>query len=123
MCSYKSVCYYFFSFLLAVSPPKKPPPPENCTVTFQTRYYLRVKCQIPENLTNDANVYLMQVYHAHTRLLIGTATSQDPEDITINNLPQDYQELLLFIRTMDSRSVTSDASIIYVGKGNISGKR
>lgn len=65
----------------------------------------------------------MQVYQAHTRILIGTATSQNPEDITISNLPPDYEELLLFIRTMDSKSITSDANIIYVGKSKVIGKR
>lgn len=65
----------------------------------------------------------MQVYQAHTRILIGTATSQNPEDITISNLPPDYEELLLFVRTMDSRSITSDANIIYVGKSKVMGKR
>lgn len=110
-------------FSIALPPQKKPSPPENCTVIQQTRYYLRVKCQIPEHSQSEANVYLMQVYHAHTRLLIGTATSQNPEDITISNLPSDYQELLLFIRTMDSRSVTSDANIIYVGKSKFTGKK
>lgn len=68
----------------------------------------------------------MQVYDASSRLLIGTATSQNPEEITIGNLPQEHEDLLLFIRTMDARSITSDANIIYapaVAKIRTGGKR
>lgn len=75
---------------------------------------MSVHCRVPDHLRDKSNVYLMQIYHANSRLLIGTATSQNPEDISINTLPQDYHDLLLFIRTMNSKSVTSDANIIYV---------
>ncbi|KAG5870292.1 hypothetical protein JTB14_002060, partial [Gonioctena quinquepunctata] len=98
----------------ALPPPTKPTPPENCTIVQQTRYYLAVKCQIADHHRKQSNTYLMQVYDADTRLLLGTTTSQNPEDITIGNLPEDCEDLLLFIRTMDFRSVTSDANIIYV---------
>ncbi|KAJ8948897.1 hypothetical protein NQ314_008335 [Rhamnusium bicolor] len=91
----------------------KPIPPENCTIMHQTRHYIGIKCYVPDQLRDKSNIYLMQVYDASTRLLIGTATSQNPEDISIGNLPQEYEDLLLFIRTMDARSITSDANIIY----------
>ncbi|KAJ8975935.1 hypothetical protein NQ317_014895 [Molorchus minor] len=92
--------------------PPKPLPPENCTVTHEIPNYLRVQCQTLDQLSEEPNTYLLQVYDAHTRMLLGTATSQNPKDISIVSPPQG-QDLLLFIRTMDSRSVTSDANTIY----------
>ncbi|XP_074027401.1 protein turtle isoform X2 [Leptinotarsa decemlineata] len=97
-----------------LQPPTKPAPPENCTIRHQTRYHISVKCQTDENNYEFSNTFLMQVYDANSRFLLGTTTSQNPEDISIGNLPDGYEGLLLFIRTMDSRSITSDANIIYV---------
>lgn len=77
------------------------------------------------HLLHPSNIYLMQVYDAKTRLLIGTTTSQDPTEITLHNLPGVSEDVLLFIRTMDYTSVTSDANIIYVpavAKLNTGGK-
>ncbi|KAJ8957703.1 hypothetical protein NQ318_017598, partial [Aromia moschata] len=91
----------------------KPLPPENCTVALQTRSLVQVKCQVVDLTSSAQNTYLMQVYDAHTRLLLGTATSQNPEDVTVADLPPDHKDLLLFVRTMDSRSIASDANIIY----------
>ncbi|KAF7280023.1 hypothetical protein GWI33_006456 [Rhynchophorus ferrugineus] len=65
----------------------------------------------------------MQVYDATTRLLVGTATSQNPEDISISTLPLDRKDLLLFIRTIDEKSIASDACIIYApGAGLAAGR-
>ncbi|XP_049821876.1 titin isoform X1 [Aethina tumida] len=93
--------------------PNKPSPPENCTITHQTRYFIKVYCKVAPNKRDASATFLLQVYEANTRVLLGTATSQSPEDITIGNLPNGYGDLLLFIRTMDSKSMTSDANIIY----------
>ncbi|CAH0550162.1 unnamed protein product, partial [Brassicogethes aeneus] len=80
---------------------------------FTLKYYLRVYCKVSQVQRDFYSTYLMQVYEANSRVLIGTATSQTPEDITISNLPSGYGDLLLFVRTMDSKSITSDANIIY----------
>ncbi|CAH2012835.1 unnamed protein product [Acanthoscelides obtectus] len=93
---------------------EKPPPPENCTVLHQTRYYLSVGCHVPDVHRAYSNTYLLQAFDAGTRLLLATATSRNPEEITVSDLPPDYKDLLLFVRTMDGRSVASDANTIYV---------
>lgn len=61
---------------------------------------------------------------------MGTATSNDPNDITITTLPRDHESLLLFIRSMTPKSLMSDAAILYAPSvaelGNVnatSGKR
>ncbi|XP_017775173.1 PREDICTED: uncharacterized protein LOC108561652, partial [Nicrophorus vespilloides] len=93
---------------------RKPTPPENCTVSQQTLYYLQIKCRAPERHEGEEfSTFLLQVYDANTRLLLGTATSHTPEAITITTLPRDHDTLLLFVRTMTAKSVISDASIIY----------
>nr|CAI5853032.1 unnamed protein product [Callosobruchus analis] len=93
---------------------EKPPPPENCTVLHQTRYYLSVGCHVADAHRAYSNTYLLQAFDAGSRLLLATATSRSPEEITVTDLPADYKDLLLFVRTMDGRSVASDANTIYV---------
>lgn len=105
--------FFFNYYLPPVNRLIKPHPPENCTIVLQTKYYLQVKCQVLEHLKQSSTTYLLQVYDANTRILLGTATSQNAEEITINNLPSEHEDLLLFIRTMDAKSTTSDANIIY----------
>lgn len=90
----------------------KPVPPENCTLGLHTRHFLQVRCQASP-LLRGASTYLLQVYDANTRLLLGTATSHTPDAITITSLPKDHESLLLFVRTMTSKSITSDAAILY----------
>lgn len=92
---------------------ERPHPPENCTILAHTKYYLQVRCQVADKLIMPSTTYLLQVYDANTRILLGTATSQNPEEITISELPCEHEDLLLFIRTMDAKSTTSDANIIY----------
>ncbi|XP_050508870.1 uncharacterized protein LOC114343069 [Diabrotica virgifera virgifera] len=92
----------------------KPTPPENCTILHQTRFYLQIACQVADPSENPFDTYIMQVYDANTRFLIDTTTSKNPRDITVRNLSEVREDLLLFIRTMDSRSVTSEPNIIYV---------
>ncbi|XP_045478021.1 uncharacterized protein LOC123683162 isoform X1 [Harmonia axyridis] len=93
---------------------KKPNAPENCTVTMHTRYSVRIRCQEQSGSSRkDYFTYVLQVYDAYTRHIIGTTTSQDPDDISYSALPKDHDDLLLFVRTMDARSITSDAFIVY----------
>lgn len=68
---------------------------------------------IKRALFHSGNVYLMQVYEANSRILIGTTTSQNPEDITFSDLPTNHHDLLLFVRTIGQSSLTSDAFIMY----------
>lgn len=113
------------SSFLAQPLPMKPMPPQNCTITHQTLLNLQVKCQIQKEAQNKFNIYLIQAYDATSRLLLATSTSQDPEKISVSNLPAEQKDMLLFIRTMDARSVTSDANIVYVpstGRVKSSGK-
>ncbi|KRT78415.1 hypothetical protein AMK59_7471, partial [Oryctes borbonicus] len=100
---------------------RKPLPPENCTISQHTRHFLQVKCRTPamqeqrhrgDNNNSEAVTYLLQVYDANTRLLLGAATSHTPEAITITTLANDHGSLLLFVRAM-FKSVTSDATILY----------
>lgn len=68
---------------------------------------------------DDAELtYLLQVYDARSRLLLGTATAQSADNLHIDDLPAEASgntQLLLFVRTM-VRSSTSDATILYVGE-------
>lgn len=70
---------------------------------------------MPEHRRDDSSsrTYLLQVYDANTRLLLGTATSQTPDSITITSLPRDHDGLLIFVRTMTEKSITSEAAILY----------
>ncbi|XP_066142952.1 uncharacterized protein side-VIII isoform X1 [Euwallacea fornicatus] len=93
---------------------QKPTPPENCTIINQQSYLIRLRCQVNfEQRFNSDNVYLLQIYDANTRILVGTATSQNPEDISFSDLPPGHNDLLLFVRTIGENSLTSEASIIY----------
>jgi hypothetical protein len=96
--------------------PSKPLPPENCTLVHQSQFYLRIKCQVAEKKRDVRNTYVLQVFHADSRILIGTATSQTPDDIIFKNMPQRCDDLLLFVRTKDAASIMSDANIIYAPK-------
>ncbi|KAK9874036.1 hypothetical protein WA026_002389, partial [Henosepilachna vigintioctopunctata] len=97
---------------------KKPSPPENCTVTMHTRYSISLRCQEQDTgAKKDYFTYLMQVYDAYTRHIIGTTTSQNSNEISYNSLPKDHDDLLLFVRTMDAKSITSDAFIVYASAG------
>ncbi|ENN74700.1 hypothetical protein YQE_08817, partial [Dendroctonus ponderosae] len=92
----------------------KPAAPENCTIVRQLSYLIRLRCQVAKRaLFHSGNTYLMQVYEANSRILIGTATSQNPEDITFSDLPIDPHDLLIFVRTIGQSSLTSDAFIMY----------
>lgn len=111
---FNSFSFFFFFFLVqAYVKTKNPVPPENCTIINQNRYYLQINCHVRNNQINENNTYLLQVYDANTRLLLGTATSRTPESITITSLPRDHDGLLLFVRTMSKKSITSDAAILY----------
>lgn len=115
---------YFSYFQVLAAELKKPNAPENCTVTLHTRYTVRVRCQ-EQNARKDYFTYVLQVYDAYTRHIIGTSTSMDPDDISYNSLSKDHDDLLLFVRTMDARSITSDAFIVYASsavKTGLSGK-
>lgn len=98
---------------------KIPIPPENCSITNHNRYYLQINCQIKQGYFDETYTYLLQVYDANTRLLLGTATSQTPERITITSLPRDHAGLLLFVRTITNKSITSEAAILYADLKNI----
>ncbi|KAL3288902.1 hypothetical protein HHI36_003347, partial [Cryptolaemus montrouzieri] len=102
---------------------KKPSPPENCTVTMHTRYSIKVRCQEDTRNKKDYFTYLLQVYDAHTRHIIGTITSQNRDDISYYSLPKDHDDLLLFVRTMDAKSITSDAFIVYASSAVKTGFR
>ncbi|XP_030760739.1 uncharacterized protein LOC115885855 [Sitophilus oryzae] len=92
----------------------KPMPPENCTILQHTSYQIQVSCQVVEAYRKKSgNVYLMQIYDATSRLLIGTATSQNPEDISLSTLSSERKDVLIFVRTIDEKSIASDACIIY----------
>ncbi|GJQ65919.1 hypothetical protein Trydic_g4019 [Trypoxylus dichotomus] len=96
---------------------RKPLPPENCTINQHTRHFLQVKCRTRamherRDDNDDSVTYLLQVYDANSRLLLGTATSHTSEAITITTLAKDHGSLLLFVRTM-RKSITSDATILY----------
>lgn len=118
-------CILTFLFsLFVVDKSSKPVPPENCTLVHQSHFFLRIKCQVPEKNREMHDTYVLQVFHADSRILIGTATSQFPDDIVFKNLPKKYDDLLLFVRTKDHKSIMSDASIIYVSKSSeIYGKK
>lgn len=94
---------------------EKPQPPQNCSLINQNRYYLQIFCEPPSfQHSNDDNLtYLLQVYDANTRLLLGTTTSNTPSSITITSLPRDHDSLLLFVRSMTGKSIMSDAAILY----------
>lgn len=92
-----------------------PTPPENCTVSHHTAHSVQIRCEVPEQIQLENPTYLLQVYDARTRLLLGTATSNSPTNLMINNLPNEPEgdgQLLLFVRTMTSKS-TSEATILY----------
>lgn len=111
------VTFCFSLFIVAKS--NKPFPPENCTLVHQSQFYLRIKCQVPEKKRDMHDTYVLQIFHAESRILIGTATSQTPDDIVFRNLPQRYDDLLLFVRTKDKKSLMSDANIIYAPKSTM----
>lgn len=92
-----------------------PTPPENCTVSYHTAHSVQIRCEVPEHIQQENPTYLLQVYDARTRLLLGTATSQTPSNLMISNLPNEPDgdgQLLLFVRTMTSKS-TSEAAVLY----------
>lgn len=92
-----------------------PTAPENCTLSFHTAHSVHVSCDVPEHVRMQRPTYLLQVYDAKSRLLLGTATSNTATDLGIDDLPAEPDgdgELLLFVRTMTSKS-TSDAAILY----------
>lgn len=107
--------------------PSKPIPPENCKLYEQTQYYLQIKCQASQIPKNSGWTYLLHVYDANSRVLLGTATSGTPETITISSLPKEHDGLLLFIRTMASKTSVSEATILYApasnARGTFGGKR
>lgn len=90
----------------------KPKPPVNCTVTQQLARVVRLSCKTEQTI--EGAMYLMQVYDANTRILIGTTTSEDPNDLSFTELPLGHNDLMLFVRTIGANSLASDASIIYV---------
>ncbi|XP_065167527.1 uncharacterized protein [Atheta coriaria] len=101
--------------------PSKPIPPENCKLYEQTQYYLQIKCQASQIPKNSGWTYLLHVYDANSRVLLGTATSGTPETITISSLPKEHDGLLLFIRTMASKTSVSEATILYAPASNARG--
>ncbi|KAI4469235.1 sidestep protein [Holotrichia oblita] len=117
--SHQSPCIYLYTTLAKLRN-RKPLPPDNCTINQHTRHFLQVRCQARLVLVGHDNIdddddsvtYLLQVYDANTRLLLGTATSHTPDAITITTLAKDHGSLLLFVRTM-GKTATSDAAILY----------
>ncbi|GLV36591.1 sidestep VIII [Carabus blaptoides fortunei] len=92
-----------------------PTAPENCTLSFHSEHSVHVSCDVAEHVRMQRPTYLLQVYDAKSRLLLGTATSNTATDLGIDDLPAEPDgdgELLLFVRTMTSQS-TSDAAILY----------
>lgn len=89
----------------------KPQPPQNCTVIHQTETYISVRCQEPQFSDDPLSTYFLQVYDATTRMLLGTATSETPE-LTFYSTPKYHGGLQLFVRCMNSKSMTSDAAVI-----------
>lgn len=101
--------------ILHIDGSEVPTPPENCTVSYHTVQSVQIRCEVPEHIQQENPTYLLQVYDARTRLLLGTATSNTPTKLMINNLPNEPDgngQLLLFVRTMTSKS-TSEASVLY----------
>ncbi|XP_050301168.1 nephrin isoform X2 [Anthonomus grandis grandis] len=100
--------------------PSRPVPPENCTVHQHYPHFLRIKCQVTKMMSlTSGNTYLLQIYDANTRMLLGTATSEDPEDINYSGLSSEHKDLLLFVRSIDLHSVASDATIIYASNNKM----
>lgn len=89
----------------------KPLPPQNCTIIHQRETYISVRCQEPSYNDDPPSTYFLQVYDATTRMLLGTATSDTPE-LTFYSVPKQHSGLQLFVRCMNSKSITSDASVI-----------
>lgn len=89
----------------------KPQPPQNCTVTQQTETYITVHCLEPQFNDDPPSTYFLQVYDATTRMLLGSATSETPE-LTFYTTPKRHNGLQLFVRSMNSKSMTSDAAVI-----------
>lgn len=63
--------------------------------------------------------YFLHVYDANTRMLVGTTTSRTPE-LIFNSLPRNHNGLQLFVRTINSQSIASDAAVLFVTAADFS---
>lgn len=106
-----SMTSIFLNVRLAPLVRNKPQPPQNCTVTHQTESYISIRCQEPQSNDDPPSTYFLQVYDASTRMLLGTATSDTPE-LIFYSAPKHHSGLQLFVRCMNSKSMTSDAAVL-----------
>ncbi|XP_046820910.1 hemicentin-2-like isoform X1 [Vespa crabro] len=92
----------------------RPPSPENCTIREESRTTVRVSCAESEYFDANTATYVLQVYDADTRHLLGSATSLTPSMLEVTNLPMErsHAGLVLSLRVMTAHA-TSDATVLH----------
>lgn len=101
----------------------QPPSPENCTIREESRTTVRVSCAESEYFDANTATYVLQVFDANTRRLLGSATSLTPSMLEVTDLPADssHSGLVLSLRIMTAHAM-SDATLLhsphFVPEGN-----
>ncbi|XP_076637271.1 protein turtle homolog B isoform X2 [Colletes latitarsis] len=87
-----------------------PLPPENCTIREESRTMVRVSCAESKSVNQPIATYVLQVYDAETRRLLGSTISMTPSMLEITDLPAErsYSGLLLSLRIITEHAM-SDA--------------
>ncbi|XP_043490333.1 nephrin-like isoform X4 [Polistes fuscatus] len=92
----------------------RPPSPENCTIKEESRTTVKVSCAESEYFDENTATYVLQVFDADTRHLLGSATSLTPRMLEVTDLPMErsHAGLVLSLRVMTAHA-TSDATVLH----------